>query len=755
MVVCGVTMSDSPELALPAENNELAVCEPDPPNDAVSLLKESRALRAHYLQKFSDSPKTNSSLARLSKQQHELGIMKPEIRRSFALGLEHHLHLAQEIMAKSQQVKELGQHRLECRRQKAAIDRAQAAEWRQRHDYEEISEKEEDEDEALPQEEDEDIADLPLPSPASTLTQNFGAQLSAISEDESYENPNVRRDVSKKFPESRILNPRVSNLLNILQQGDSGETDSPTSKLVQAERRMSKLQMLKADLGLGMPTGMPKKNALSAIRLKHDKDKRLEIISKKTRQHSKMKKEEAKSSRDQRVQDFESMPEARRNALREAFDRCDADDSGVLDPSELRKSLADLGVVPRNPAEKRAISTICRGVAEGGRTVGTDFMGFVFDVVPSAHAALQELRKGVLLEEFRRFDSSGDGLLCLEEAKGLIASLSEEALDKEGTRIITREFSSIFEQCQTSEGIIDFDGFGLLLTTFEERVASIAVEREKRIGTHLRLTPDLLKKHRGELVQLYSSFERADSDGSGVLEKRELLQVMLGRGLSLAQAQQGARVVEMLEKVDQLGGIGFSDFLLLVGHAREEAESEVAGEAILELFHKYDRDRSGSISFQEASLLIMESGLLPQNSEDQQKIMSLLNDCDEDGSGDIDMQEFAVLLQRVIERLRAEAYEYENEVGYKLGYSDKEIHDLRESFKVMDAGSDGMIDIDQVRGMLLLLGRDLTVEAIGIMLTTSDRTYNGCGYVDFVLFLKFMRDFLLVGKSGRKSKDSM
>lgn len=772
-------MSDSHELALRSESNALALCEA---NDSVLLLEESRALRARYQQKFSlNNIKKQGALARLAKK-HALGSLKPELnlRRSFALGMPGR-ELKPLEMSRRAKAQELGQYQLDCRRQRAAIDRARAAQWRRSHDdYEYSGYLEEARQDRIDNQGQESQDDQAVRSPSSpnrqsqnqdalssvwdsiaealispttfatsSLTQT--APLHIITEEEPTGDANWQRgndnvngdapvceqgDGTIRSSDSTIKpQTRVSSLLNMLLQVDPS-TPTPSPKTSNRYSRFKPFAFSR--------TSLAKKNTrqtvLNSIKPKSPKADRMSVVSRQAAERAKLKKQDEVRLKEDKAAAFESLTAVRKTALIEAFDRCDADGTGSLDVKELKKSLADLGVVPKNAAEKKAITNLCKSVYVGQ---GVNFLDFVFDVLPKASGALHELRKGALLEEFEQYDSSGDGLLNLEEAKVLVASIVEKELDSEGGTVFKNEFTTIFEHCQTGHGVIDFEGFGMLMGLIEERIAQIRCEREKRIGYYMGLTPDLMKKYRGELVQLFSSFENADSDGSGVLEKSELIEVMLARGLSLAQEKQGEQVHEMLEKVDRQGAIGFSDFLLLVSGAREDAESEVAGEQVLELFHKYDRDRSGAISFQEASLLVMESGLLPECAEDQQKIVALLEECDQDGSGDIDMEEFAVLLQKVLERLRAETYEYEKEVGDKLGYTDKEVSDLRESFKVLDPNNEGSVSIEDLRGMLLLLGMDRTPFQIGLMLSNIDRAHIGSGYIDFILFMKFMRDIVV------------
>merc|ERR1739848_899646 len=79
-----------------------------------------------------------------------------------------------------------------------------------------------------------------------------------------------------------------------------------------------------------------------------------------------------------RKAEFECLPVAERKALREAFTGCDTDCSGTLSFKELRRSLAELGVVGRNPEEKKQVTKICK---EAACLDGINFFDFCFDIV--------------------------------------------------------------------------------------------------------------------------------------------------------------------------------------------------------------------------------------------------------------------------------------------------------------------------------------------------------------------------------------
>lgn len=438
-----------------------------------------------------------------------------------------------------------------------------------------------------------------------------------------------------------------------------------------------------------------------------------------------------------RKAEFECLPVAERKALREAFTGCDADGSGTLNYKELRRSLGELGIVAQTSEEKMDITKICK---EAVVMEGINFYDFCFDIVPRAREALQLLRRDQWTERFNAYDADGSGYLDMDECQEIVKELCAGSLDNEGLKQFKREFPALFEQCRSPGGDVDFQGFVMLIAMMEEKHARIRADREKRIAQYWCLPSAVLLKHRGELVPLYEAFEKADKDGSGYLEKPEVIQVLLERGLSPQHGEHRQRVEEVLSMADKGASVGFREFLSLVSGAREEsATGGVPSDDIKNLFKKYDLDRDGQLTFAEAALMICESGVAPECPDDQHLLIQMMAEADEDGSGDLDEMEFTLLLRRMLEKIRAHTRKVELEVGLKLGYKEGHINELRDVFLTLDVDDKGNIYPDSLIKVMELTGHEgRTSDDIVGMLTAIDRSTPQSGACDFTRFLKFM-----------------
>eukprot|EP00746_Dinoflagellata_sp_MGD_P147332 gnl/MRDRNA2_/MRDRNA2_79695_c0_seq1.p1 gnl/MRDRNA2_/MRDRNA2_79695_c0~~gnl/MRDRNA2_/MRDRNA2_79695_c0_seq1.p1 ORF type:complete len:774 (+),score=165.19 gnl/MRDRNA2_/MRDRNA2_79695_c0_seq1:80-2323(+) len=429
--------------------------------------------------------------------------------------------------------------------------------------------------------------------------------------------------------------------------------------------------------------------------------------------------------------EFDCMPVPERDLLRQAFMRCDSDGSSTLDPREVRKSLAELGIQGKTPEEKRVVTQVCRDACALG---GVNFFDFVFQIVPAAKLELHRVRRSVLRERFEDYDLDDSGTLSQEECKEIVMELSAKGMDSTCKKTYNKDFVQLFAQCQLSgSSDIDFEGFVILLQLLEEHQAQIIAEREKYIATSNRIPQRMVLQYRGELIPLFEAFEHADTDGSCYLERKEVMNLMIEMGLS-ANEGHGREIVEAtLEKLDLYEGIGFLDFLCLVKGVRQEEEL-MAHDQVQELFYKYDTDHSGYISFAEASEVISDLGLSVSSIKDKNAIRELFEEVDQNGGGDLDVDEFYVLMQKCMERLRAETFQKERDLSQKLGYSSQQVEELKDAFHTLDEEGRGEIKIEQLKKVPELLGYE--VGDLAGLLCRLDEDFTGS--VDFLLFMKFM-----------------
>merc|ERR1712166_1562446 len=128
------------------------------------------------------------------------------------------------------------------------------------------------------------------------------------------------------------------------------------------------------------------------------------------------------------------------------------------------------------------------------------------------------------------------------------------------------------------------------------------------------------------------------------------------------------------------------------------------------MFERLDRDHSQHLEISELTPLLEELGLQPKCWEDQMTIRRLLDDTDEDHNGSLNFDEFSVLVQRLRELLTSAARRRQHLAANELGFSDRQVAELRDVFFPLDTEQDGLLRIDQLRKALVMLKLQMSAD---------------------------------------------
>ncbi|XP_076095369.1 uncharacterized protein LOC143066261 [Mytilus galloprovincialis] len=132
-----------------------------------------------------------------------------------------------------------------------------------------------------------------------------------------------------------------------------------------------------------------------------------------------------------------------------------------------------------------------------------------------------------------------------------------------------------------------------------------------------------------------------------------------------------------------------------------------------EAFGLFDKDNNGQITSSELGTVMRSLGQNPTNAD----ITEMINEVDSDGSGTINFAEFTKMM------------------GKKMENSDP-VEDLREAFKIFDKNSDGKIDPNELKKVMVNIGEKLTDEEANEMIKEAD--VDGDGKVNYEEFVKMM-----------------
>ncbi|XP_032829216.1 troponin C, skeletal muscle-like isoform X1 [Petromyzon marinus] len=153
--------------------------------------------------------------------------------------------------------------------------------------------------------------------------------------------------------------------------------------------------------------------------------------------------------------------------------------------------------------------------------------------------------------------------------------------------------------------------------------------------------------------------------------------------------------------------------------AQADARAHLNEEQIAEFkaaFDMFDADGGGDISTSELGKVMKLLGQTPTKEE----LDAIIEEVDEDGSGTIDFEEFLVMMVRQMKEESA-------------GQTEEQ---LAEAFRILDRNSDGYIDRDELKDILMSTGENVSEMEMDELMKDGDK--NGDGRLDFDEFLKMM-----------------
>ncbi|GLU20015.1 hypothetical protein SLE2022_362330 [Rubroshorea leprosula] len=152
----------------------------------------------------------------------------------------------------------------------------------------------------------------------------------------------------------------------------------------------------------------------------------------------------------------------------------------------------------------------------------------------------------------------------------------------------------------------------------------------KHRGRHHGLTPQ--KKQ-----EIKEAFELFDTDGSGIIDAKELNVAMRALGFEMTEEQ----IKQMIADVDKdgSGGIDFDEFVHMMTAKIGERDTN---EELMKAFRIIDQDKNGKISFTDIKHMAKELG---ENFSDQE-IHEMIEEADRDGDREVNVEEFFKMMKK-------------------------------------------------------------------------------------------------------------
>lgn len=140
-----------------------------------------------------------------------------------------------------------------------------------------------------------------------------------------------------------------------------------------------------------------------------------------------------------------------------------------------------------------------------------------------------------------------------------------------------------------------------------------------------------------EKLEIREAFDLFDTDGSGVIDAKELKVAMRALGFEPKKEEIRKMIAEV--DTDGSGTIDFEEFLGLMSSKMCERDSK---EEMLKAFRLFDDDETGKISFRNLKRVAAELG----ESITDEELQEMIDEADMDGDGEINQDEFLRIMKK-------------------------------------------------------------------------------------------------------------
>jgi len=195
------------------------------------------------------------------------------------------------------------------------------------------------------------------------------------------------------------------------------------------------------------------------------------------------------------------------------------------------------------------------------------------------------------------------------------------------------------------------------------------------------------------LKRIFDFFEHEkNKDVKGLIVER-CTAALLYTGVTPTQGIMWERLLQVMEDYEH-HRFSFKDFLSLIDGFRDEIKILIKT-SLQTLFRSYRWSAPPSISAQDVPTFMADMPFCKDCCRNLEALMCVVEACDKDGGGDLDTDSLVNLVVQVSERMRSQQREVEQMVARQLGFSVKQVLQLREAFAAMT--TTGFIGVPELR----------------------------------------------------------
>lgn len=401
--------------------------------------------------------------------------------------------------------------------------------------------------------------------------------------------------------------------------------------------------------------------------------------------------------------------------------------------------LCDLGLVPRNQAERKAVSALVDEM-----DVRSSLLHF-----EEFERLTERVREQVMMVQQPLFEKH-----FLQIHNGLSRPIS---IDFDESRVadllksfgctwlmadmpIVEELRSLFAECPQPEDGAEHDVFQALVQHSQERLAEVQFDEVKRISEETGLTLHLSREFRREVPGLYAQYanwvmrkmkdEEEDQDSPKLqntkIDLHGMVTILGDIGVMPISERIEGSVRELLSHMPHGLGLAkffdFNEFLLTIKHIRrlhmKRREPEISP-----LFEKHARKKK-AIDYRGVSQVLCDYGLTPRTWEQQHLVGELMMDLEVRGDSFMTFKEVSMLVCRIIEhqeqkhRARLKAYSVYIELDIEKFQS------YVDMFERLDTSDKNSVGQRTAKQLLTDYDKDLTPQAFSELYTQLDSNSN-------------------------------
>lgn len=230
--------------------------------------------------------------------------------------------------------------------------------------------------------------------------------------------------------------------------------------------------------------------------------------------------------------------------LHAAFDRYDADKSGMLDREETMAALNDIGLLPKTKAERDDVEALCQRMDKDGDQQ-FNFREFLV-LMSQAKNMIKEKRQAELQTLFETYDADGSGELGAAEIVRIIEDFGIQPKTREEQDQIKEVLQEVDED---GSGSLEFNEFQTLIQRILVRLQRMERDKEMKVAQELGFSTNQVREY-------HKGFDALDPDGTGQLNISAVRQVL--RMLHMNISSDELRIV--FEELDE-DGSGFLEFI--------------------------------------------------------------------------------------------------------------------------------------------------------------------------------------------------